>query len=150
MNKEKNSIKNNSFTLDGKVILTEQCFYKISTKGRPRYKLNELGISIIEKLASFMCTEEEIASFLGVSVETLKRQENADAFADCLKKGREKGKASLRATQFKLAKSNPTMAIWLGKQYLGQKDIIEDDTTKQNESEALKQLCDAIREVSNK
>lgn len=32
---------------------------------------------------------------------------------------------SLRRTQFKLAEKNPTMAIWLGKQYLGQRDNIE-------------------------
>ena len=31
---------------------------------------------------------------------------------------------SLRRTQFKLAEKNPTMAIWLGKQYLGQRDNI--------------------------
>lgn len=33
------------------------------------------------------------------------------------------GKASLRRDQFRMAKSNASMAIWLGKQYLGQKDI---------------------------
>jgi len=32
------------------------------------------------------------------------------------------GKASLLRTQFKLAERNPTMAVWLGKQYLGQTD----------------------------
>lgn len=32
------------------------------------------------------------------------------------------GKASLLRTQFKLAERNPTMAIWLGKQYLDQTD----------------------------
>ena len=29
---------------------------------------------------------------------------------------------SLRRSQFRIAETNPTMAIWLGKQYLGQKD----------------------------
>jgi hypothetical protein len=32
------------------------------------------------------------------------------------------GKASLLRSQFKLAERNPSMAIWLGKQYLGQVD----------------------------
>ena len=32
------------------------------------------------------------------------------------------GKASLLRSQFKLAERNPSMAIWLGKQYLGQQD----------------------------
>ena len=41
------------------------------------------------------------------------------------KKGQDNGKRSLRRIQFKLAEKNPTMAIWLGKQYLGQRDNIE-------------------------
>lgn len=32
------------------------------------------------------------------------------------------GRASLLRSQFKLAERNPSMAIWLGKQYLGQQD----------------------------
>lgn len=32
------------------------------------------------------------------------------------------GKMSLRRYQFELAKKNASMAIWLGKQYLGQSD----------------------------
>lgn len=39
---------------------------------------------------------------------------------------------SLRRTQFKLAEKNPTMAIWLGKQYLGQRDNVEVEHTANN------------------
>lgn len=144
----KSKIENNSFSVDNKIILTKQCFEKIPTKGRPKYKLNEVGLEVIEKLSSFMCTEEEIASFMGVTVETLHRQENNASFLERVKKGREKGKASLRASQFRMAKTNPTMAIWLGKQYLGQKDIVEDENSKQNENEALTKLCEAIKGAS--
>ena len=35
-----------------------------------------------------------------------------------------RGKSSLRRYQFNLAKTNATMAIWLGKQWLGQKDDV--------------------------
>ena len=38
---------------------------------------------------------------------------------------------SLRRTQFKLAEHNTSMAIFLGKQYLGQKDIVEQDNSKE-------------------
>lgn len=42
------------------------------------------------------------------------------------------GKISLRRKQFRMAESNAAMAIWLGKQYLGQKDkselSLEDET----------------------
>jgi len=35
------------------------------------------------------------------------------------------GRISLRRSQMKLAERNPTMAIWLGKQWLDQKDKLE-------------------------
>ena len=44
------------------------------------------------------------------------------SFSEVFSIKREKGKVSLRRSQFKLAEKNPTMAIWLGKQYLGQRD----------------------------
>lgn len=151
MNKNiKDKINNNSFSMDNKIILTKQCFEKIPTKGRPRYKLNDLGLEVIEKLSSFMCTEEEIASFMGITVETLHNRENHTSFLEQVKKGQEKGKASLRASQFRMAKTNPTMAIWLGKQYLGQKDLPDDENSRQNEAEALDKLCNAIKEVASK
>lgn len=76
----------------------------------------------VEKLANIQCTQEEIASFLDISVRTLQRDEE---FCRLFKKGRENGKMSLRRIQFKLAEKNTSMAIFLGKQYLGQKDTPE-------------------------
>lgn len=35
------------------------------------------------------------------------------------------GKISLRRSQWRLAEKNASMAIWLGKQYLGQRDVVE-------------------------
>lgn len=87
--------------------------------GRPKI---EIDMGLVEKLANIQCTEEEIASVLGCSVDTLARQ---PSFAEIYKKGKEFGKSSLRRTQWKLAQSNTTMAIWLGKQYLGQTDKVE-------------------------
>jgi len=40
----------------------------------------------------------------------------------CYKRFGAGGKASLRRDQFRMARNNASMAIWLGKQYLGQKD----------------------------
>lgn len=34
---------------------------------------------------------------------------------------------SLRRSQFRIAETNATMAIWLGKQYLGQKDYPKEE-----------------------
>lgn len=141
-----------NFSIDnGKTsYTTEQCFTLEKTRGRPRKVLNELGKEIIKKLASFMCTEEEIAGFLGCTVECLKAKWNEETFLECLKVGRESGKTSLRMSQFKLAKSSSAMAIFLGKQYLGQKDVVEDESTgKANaeQSNALNNLANAISSI---
>lgn len=82
----------------------------------------EIDYNTVEKLANIQCTQTEIASFLGISVRTLQRDEE---FLKIYQKGQENGKMSLRRIQYKLAEKNTTMAIWLGKQYLGQKDNVE-------------------------
>jgi len=92
--------------------------------GRPK---KELDTDMIEKLASIFCTNEEISTIVGCHPDTL-----ADNFSEYLKKGRDKGKMSLRRMQWEKAQSgNTTMLIWLGKQMLGQKDKIE--TSENNE-----------------
>jgi hypothetical protein len=88
-----------------------------------------IDYDVVEKLASIQCTQEEIANFLDVSVRTLQRDEE---FCRIYKKGQDNGKMSLRRTQFRLAEHNVTMAIWLGKQYLGQSDKQEVNTNITN------------------
>lgn len=84
-------------------------------RGRPRKAINPHQV---EKLAAIMCSHAEIAAVLDCSDDTLTRH-----FADAIKKGREQAGQSLKKAQFKLALGgNPTMLIWLGKQYLGQRD----------------------------
>ena len=92
--------------------------------GRPKIEIN---YSLVEKLAHIQCTQEEIAEVLGVSTRTLLRNKE---FCHIYKKGLESGKSSLRRLQFKSAEAgNATMQIWLGKQYLGQKDKQEHEHT---------------------
>lgn len=87
--------------------------------GRPK---KEINYKLVESLASIFCTQEEIANILDVSVRTLQRD---DEFCRIYKKGLDTAKMSVRRSQKKLAEKNATMAIWLGKQYLGQYDKIE-------------------------
>jgi len=94
--------------------------------GRPK---KQIDYQAVEKLASIQCTQEEIANFLELSVRTLQRD---DEFCRIYKKGQDNGKMSLRRIQYKLAEKNPTMAIWLGKQYLRQRDNIEVEHDMQN------------------
>ena len=108
---------------------------------RPKIKID---YSIVEKLANIQCTQEEIASFLELSVRTLQRDEE---FCRIYKKGQDNGKMSLRRMQFKLADKNPTMAIWLGKQYLKQKDNIEVESTQLVK---VQELLNKIEEEANK
>lgn len=72
------------------------------------------------------CTIAEISSWFDISEDTLNRriQEKYDTnFAGHFAQKSGKGKISLRRAQFQKALSgNPTMQIWLGKQYLDQKD----------------------------
>lgn len=98
----------------------------------------------VEKLANLQCTQEEIASFLGLSVRTLQRDEE---FCRIYKKGQDNGRMSLRRMQFKLADKNPTMAIWLGKQYLKQRDNIEIESTQLVK---VQELLTKIEEEANK
>ena len=51
-------------------------------------------------------------------------------FGAAIKRGREHGKQSLKRMQFKAAEEgNAALLIWLGKQYLGQKDKVETEHT---------------------
>lgn len=98
-------------------------FDEIKTKGRPKKILNQNGIETVKTLARIQCTDEEIASVLGATVDTLLNKNNKAAFLEAKAQGQESGKASLRRMQFKTAEAgNATMLIWLGKQYLGQTD----------------------------
>jgi hypothetical protein len=88
---------------------------KPKNTGRPPLKIDE---GLVEFLASIQCTMIEIASGARCSVDTLERR-----YADVIKNARETGKASLRRMQWKSCKDgNVTMQIWLGKQWLGQRD----------------------------
>lgn len=88
--------------------------------GRPLKPVDEKQV---EQLAAIDCTNEEIASVVGCSVDTLTRR-----FADVLIKGRENGKASLKRMMWKAATSgNVTMQIWLSKNRLGYRDKIDVD-----------------------
>lgn len=95
--------------------------------GRP---LAEIDWQLFEELCALFCTQSELASVLKINVDTLHDRavkEYGQPFSEIYKKFQEKGKTSLRRFQFNMAKKNATMAIWLGKQYLGQSDTISEN-----------------------
>ena len=87
--------------------------------GRPKADINE---EQVRKLAKLQCTNQEIADFFGVCEKTIRNR-----FSEILKLARADGKMSLRRTQFKHAEKSASMAQFLGKQYLGQRDRQELD-----------------------
>ena len=105
--------------------------------GRPKIPIDQ---EEFEKLCSIQCTEEEIAGWYKCSIDAIERycyRTYKTTFADIYKKLSAKGKMSLRRSQFRLAENNATMAIWLGKQYLGQKDVADIDLNANVPSDGL-------------
>jgi hypothetical protein len=96
-----------------------------SKRGRPsKLALDDETLRKIENLAKIQCTEDEAAAILGVDQSTLSRFLHKHKKAmEVWMLGIRTGTASLRRMQFKAAEDgNVTMLIWLGKQFLGQKD----------------------------
>lgn len=106
--------------------------------GRPKI---EIDFNQFEKLCSLQCTLAEIAFWFECSEDTIERRVKEHyeiGFADIYKKHSAGGKISLRRRQFEMAmgekdpndesgrtfirEPNITMLIWLGKNWLGQKD----------------------------
>lgn len=81
----------------------------------------------VRKLAKTGATQAEIASRMGVSLSTLQRRCGQDLKTEAaLRDGLNEMKVALRTKQVQVALAgNVTMLIWLGKQYLGQKDNLE-------------------------
>lgn len=93
--------------------------------GRPR---KEIDLEQFKKLCGLQCTLAEIAGFFDCSEDTIEnwcKRELGRGFSDAFKEWSASGKISLRRNQFRLAEKSASMAIFLGKNYLGQRDNIE-------------------------
>ena len=92
--------------------------------GRPRFEFTPKVLDQIEKLASVMCTLQEIGDIIGCSHDTIQRNQEAK---EAIKRGVANAKNTIRKTQFDIANklNSSIMAMWLGKVYLGQTDKIQ-------------------------
>ena len=95
--------------------------------GRPKKNIDR---DQFEKLCKLQCTLDEICGFFEVCPDTLeswckRTYGRGMTFSKVFKEKRSGGMISLRKSQFELAKKNAAMAIWMGKQYLGQTEKIE-------------------------
>ncbi len=79
--------------------------------------------ALLQNLGSIFCTIKEAASVLGVSEPTIHAFfERIPEAREIFERGLDMGRVSLRRNQMALSKTNATMGIFLGYQYLGQKD----------------------------
>lgn len=111
--------------------------------GRPR---KEIDFEQLDALCQIQCTGEECAAILGIDADTLSarvQEKGYKSFSDYFVQKGAFGKKSLRRRQYEVAigkpaeyddegnvtakeiPPNPTMLIWLGKQWLGQNETVE-------------------------
>ena len=113
--------------------------------GRPKLDIDE---KVVESLAKVGATNCEIADHFGCDETTIR-----DRFTELLRKTRATRKIKLRELQLNLAHTgNLGMLIWLGKQYLGQSDKVEQKqeiTVKDESVDELKKLLKSIKNESN-
>lgn len=114
----------------------------VNKGGRPPVLVNdEETREKINALATRLHTQPEAAALLGVSIATFEGFLRANPDIRFLWEGGGlSGRAALRRMQFQAAqKGNVQMQIWMGKQYLGQKDKSEVET-KHEIGESVKEL----------
>lgn len=110
---------------EGKISKEKVIFSKVYTgkQGRPKYKITNDGIRLLEYLASLNATREEIYAAMGVDESVLNNNLNKSIFQETYNKGKQKYLLNIREAQRRLIhKDNAAMAIFLGKNYLGQTD----------------------------
>ena len=114
----------------------------VNATGRPTAIID---IERVRELARFMYSDEEIAMGLGIAAKTFSTHKRMNpAIIDAIADGHANGRRSLRAKQLDIAmKGNVTMLIWLGKQYLDQKE----KTFNENETKLSEKFSDNPAEV---
>jgi len=86
-----------------------------------------------DKLCALQCTKLEIASFFDMSDDTLSRRvkESFDCtFAELYDQKKLRGRVSIRRKQYEMAMAGDrSLLIWIGKNWLGQSDKLEQSIT---------------------
>lgn len=101
----------------------------------------EIDKKKFEELCEIQCSIEDIANYFDCDVEYIKnwvKETYNEEFDIIYEKKSIKGKVQIREAQFKLAEKNVSMAIWLGKQYLGQTE--EQQITKPMDKSDIAEL----------
>ena len=112
----------------------------------PRPK-SEIDLDELEKLCAMQCTDQEIASILGVSTRTIERRRKVQSFREAMERGKAKGRVSVRRNLFRLATSGNLGAnIFLAKNLLGYKDVVSNEHSGPEGGPIEMSLADVLRE----
>jgi len=117
--------------------------------GRP---LKEFNKQIFENLCQIQCTVNEVESVLQSDQRTIDnwcKREYGEPFSTVYKRFADCGKPSLRRMQWNLAKTNASMGIWLGKQYLDQKDHKDEQVVDEHTVAQFSSLMKQIGEIQS-
>jgi len=112
----------------------------------PRPK-SEIDLDELEKLCAMQCTDQEIASILGVSTRTIERRRKVQSFREAMERGKAKGRVSVRRNLFRLATGGNLGAnIFLAKNLLGYKDVVSNEHSGPEGGPIKMSLADVLRE----
>jgi len=128
-----------------KVVKPKKRLKKANPVGRP---IKDIDYDLLDECCFIHCTGEEICNLLGMSYESLNEKLKKERGVNFLEYFAEKsagGKKSLRRRQYHLAQDNPTMAIWVGKNWLKQGEMNTDFIYEKAKAEAKGKL-DALKE----
>jgi hypothetical protein len=105
-----------------------------------------IDLAVVERAATIGCTAGEIAAVVGLSRSSLYARLGTDPeLTAAIDRGRSLGKVTLRRLQWRSAMDgNVSMLIWLGKQWLGQKDRPE---TEHGVTKSLEQVLRELDEI---
>lgn len=116
--------------------------------GRRRKRLTTKEWESVDYMCMIHCTGEEIAGVMHMDYDTLNKnckEKFKIPISEYIKQKASGGKMSLRRAQWKAAESGSvTMQIWLGKQWLDQKDKIE-QTGDEASAEILRDIEEEIK-----
>lgn len=100
---------------------------KVPGKGKkPMLALTDDGVRYVEKMFGMNCSMEEVAADLDVSTKVLLNTANREKVLRARERGHERFLTEIRQQQRAILKRGDSrMAIWLGKQYLGQSDKVD-------------------------
>lgn len=113
-------------------------------KRGPKPKVDKVAF---EKLCALQCTLTEFCCYFDCDEKTVERFCEAEygmKFVEVFRIKRGAGQISLRRSQWQLAEKNAAMAIFLGKQFLGQRDSFPEE---QQDSKALEALIKAVEKI---